>query len=169
MKKLPECIENDRLLNNEMEMQDFWRNFAKLRSIQTNITGNEIGKGIIRIDSEPSGAEVFIDNQSYGITPITITDVNVGSYKYKVVKTGYTEHEGTIEVKEGMLCCDTINLVEKKENIECVPSPGVAVTPGQIPGYILIRERNLLYVFGAVALLGLGLLAGYLLFNSRKE
>ena len=45
--------------------------------------------GVINVDTEPSGATVYIDGIKYGSTPITINDVIIGKHELKLDKSGF--------------------------------------------------------------------------------
>lgn len=53
----------------------------------------------VKINSTPDKAEVFWDDASKGITPVTISDVTPGSHKIRISKEGFEDQSETIEVK----------------------------------------------------------------------
>ena len=64
-------------------------------------TGNEptalapvLGRLLVR--STPSGAQVFVDDQEYGLTPATIRDLAVRTHRVRVVRDGYMSEERRI-------------------------------------------------------------------------
>jgi hypothetical protein len=59
------------------------------------------GGAILRIDSDVPGAQVFIDRQFIGATPITAPDVKPGSHRLNVSAPGYDGVAETIEVSPG--------------------------------------------------------------------
>lgn len=61
----------------------------------------EPGKGSISVSSNPSGAEVYIDNVYHGLTPVTITSVDPGSRVVKLQLAGYTPWQATVQVNSG--------------------------------------------------------------------
>ena len=48
----------------------------------------EVFTGLLYVDSRPRGATVFVDNKNVGITPLTISDVKVGSHVVRFEMTG---------------------------------------------------------------------------------
>ncbi len=58
------------------------------------------GSGKIRVKSSPSGADVFINSQYKGKTPLTIS-VPAGSAKVLVSKQGQSRHSQTVSVRSG--------------------------------------------------------------------
>jgi len=59
------------------------------------------GSGLIAVSSNPAGAEVFIDNIYYGITPVTVPSVAAGSRVVKLQLAGYTPWQATVHVNSG--------------------------------------------------------------------
>jgi hypothetical protein len=57
--------------------------------------------GILHIESDVPGAQVFIDRQFIGVTPITASDVKPGSHRLNVSAQGYEGVADTIEVAPG--------------------------------------------------------------------
>jgi hypothetical protein len=55
--------------------------------------------GTMILESEPSGATVFVDDREVGATPITVPNVPTGSRRVRFVLAGYTPHEGAVEVR----------------------------------------------------------------------
>lgn len=52
--------------------------------------------GSLSVNSNPSGARVFLDNQYKGDTPLNLKDVPVGQYSIKLVLSGYEEWNSSI-------------------------------------------------------------------------
>ncbi len=67
--------------------------------------------GVINVDTEPSGATVYIDGIKYGNTPITVNDVIIGKHELKLDKSGFgiitksivLEENNPINIKENLL------------------------------------------------------------------
>lgn len=67
--------------------------------------------GVINVNTEPSGATVYIDDIKYGSTPITINDVIIGKHELKLDKSGFgiitksivLEENNPINIKENLL------------------------------------------------------------------
>ncbi len=57
--------------------------------------------GSISASSTPSGAEVYIDGVLKGISPVTISNVVVGSRLVKMVKVGFDDYSTTVNVVSG--------------------------------------------------------------------
>lgn len=136
--------------------------------------------GTIRVDTIPTGAEFFIVDEegvetSFGTTTqgLTITDVDIGTYSYIIRLNGYEDFNGTLDVKEGQICCININLDLKTESDQCnaetgkVPPTGPGTVPPSMQGYVVIKERDLTYVVGGLMLLA-GIVIGYFLLKKNE-
>ncbi|MDR2181461.1 MAG: PEGA domain-containing protein, partial [Treponema sp.] len=53
------------------------------------------GRGLY-VNSEPSGAQVFINGIERGKTPFTLDTLRAGEYSVRVVKEGYLERRFTV-------------------------------------------------------------------------
>ena len=57
-----------------------------------------MGTGALQLSSSPSGAQVYLDNQFRGYTPITITNVALGNHILEYQYSGYESWSTTITV-----------------------------------------------------------------------
>jgi hypothetical protein len=48
----------------------------------------EVYTGLLYVDSRPRGATVFVDNKNVGVTPLTISDVKIGSHVVRFEMAG---------------------------------------------------------------------------------
>jgi hypothetical protein len=59
------------------------------------------GVGELSVSSTPSGANVFVDNNFVGITPLTLKEISAGSHVVTVRLTGYQDYQTTTSVNSG--------------------------------------------------------------------
>jgi hypothetical protein len=58
--------------------------------------------GTLDIDSTPSGADVYLDGEIVGVTPVVLTDISPGEYTILIQKDGYEPFENpTVMVSAG--------------------------------------------------------------------
>ena len=57
--------------------------------------------GALSIDSTPDGAEVYVDGAFAGKTPLKTAEIKPGRHVVRVVLTGHTPFEATVEVQAG--------------------------------------------------------------------
>jgi len=56
--------------------------------------------GTIDVSSSPSGASVYIDNTYVGTSPVSVEDLDVGSHKLILKKSGYSDYTKLVKVTE---------------------------------------------------------------------
>src|SRR5262245_25127028 len=57
--------------------------------------------GALAIETDPYGAEVFVDGRAAGATPVTVSRLTAGEHRVRVVKSGYLENARVITVVAG--------------------------------------------------------------------
>jgi hypothetical protein len=55
-------------------------------------------RGSLAVRSEPSGARVFVRDQSVGVTPVVLTDLPIGSRAVRIEADGYQDWSGAVQV-----------------------------------------------------------------------
>lgn len=125
--------------------------------------------GVVKIESNPPNADVYLDGEFYGKSPITVKDVEMGLHTYTIKCKGYQDFSSSVNVVVGELCyakydftnygleenCPPIQLSRLPEtnitsNITRMGVQSLQV-PTPIPGYIIIPERSIIWALvGAV-------------------
>jgi len=95
-------------LDKEIYPPDFIKIFDKVK--------NE-NLGSILVKSTPSGAEILIDNKSYGKTPLTIQNFNKGEYIITASLKGYILYSKKIKITEGKNNSFSITLQKKGKTV----------------------------------------------------
>ncbi|NYT05266.1 MAG: PEGA domain-containing protein [Methanomicrobiales archaeon] len=67
--------------------------------------------GSIQIDSQPAGANVYVDNAIKGITPLTVSDLAPGQYTVTLRLAGYEDWSTTVTVSAGGVSSASGNLL----------------------------------------------------------
>ena len=75
----------------------------------------DVQYGTIGVTSTPSGAEVFIDGEQKGVTPVFLDNMVTGAHKVVVRKPGYELYSGTVLVSSGQLMQVKAKLVEEQQ------------------------------------------------------
>ncbi len=57
--------------------------------------------GTLYIDSNPSGAEVYVDNVYQGYSPLTLHAISPGSHVVMLTLGGYSDWQSTVQVTAG--------------------------------------------------------------------
>lgn len=69
----------------------------------------------IFIDSNIRGAEVYINGEYKGRTKLLIKDLVPSNYLIKIIKKGYEEINGVVEVRQGVMLTYIFSLTKNKE------------------------------------------------------
>lgn len=86
-------------------------------------------RGTLEVQTEPPGAEVFIDGRSIGASPATAEGVLTGSHYVTVKAPGFLEQVSRVTIPEGRPARETITLEE---------DPSALLVRQNIPG--ILRE-----------------------------
>ena len=86
-------------------------------------TPTPIPMGTISASSSPLGASVHLDEVYKGITPLTISNVPVGSHTVKVTLPGYEDWSGSITVSAGVTASISPTLTPLTGTISVTTSP----------------------------------------------
>lgn len=104
--------------------------------------------GMVKIESSPTHADVYIDGKKEGITNGFIRQQTCGEHTYRIAEDGYNDITGTFTIEEDCLKIISVQLTEnKKENriisedeIESMPS-----FPGGEAALLKYLTKNLRY------------------------
>ena len=77
--------------------------------------------GEVRVETEPPGAQVYLDGKSAGVSPYEGKDLSPGPMKVRVTKEGYEPWEKNVTVEAGKRVEVLANMKEKK--VEVPPPP----------------------------------------------
>ena len=70
------------------------------------------GFGVVKVQSDPAGAMVFLDSVFQGQTPIRMDMVPLGEHRLAVEKSGYLDSSVLVEVQQDSLAAMDLRLVE---------------------------------------------------------
>jgi len=110
-----------------IEMKGYQTIVSKINVSTKNIlfpfTPRQIDQEKVEIRSEPKGAEFVFNGISEGITDAQIFRYP-GRYKVKLTKSGYSDFEEEIEVKEGAANKFNFTLIKNVATLKLILSPG---------------------------------------------
>lgn len=79
-------------------------------------TANGQNNNFIAINSDPSGAEIYLDGKHYGQTPNMITEIEIGEYELKLEKEGYnTLTKNIVFGNENLRLNEILEMVQKQQ------------------------------------------------------
>lgn len=95
--------------------RSFRKNFTVKSSqpYKENLPALEPITGKLNLNSTPYGAKIFIDDKSYGETPIVIPEILVGKHELRLEKSGYNTLYEQINIEEGKIAKYDLVLKEK--------------------------------------------------------
>ncbi|MBF0227940.1 MAG: PEGA domain-containing protein [Desulfobacterales bacterium] len=85
-----------------------------------------VALGELEVKSEPKGAEVYVNGESKGLTPLKLENLKPGSYEIKISKEGYEEYSGSVSVVGSKTASVDRNLREILGSISIKSSPSGA-------------------------------------------
>jgi hypothetical protein len=91
------------------------------------------GTGSVAVSSNPSGAQVFMDNIYQGITPLTIASVQSGTHSFLIKQAGYADWQVSEPVQSG-----------QTTQIAATLSPLSTPTAGAMPSILVLMAVGLL-------------------------
>ena len=99
----------------------------------------------IKVETEPPIAQVYLNEELVGVTPLHIAEVAAGEHKLKIIKQGYQIREESLILKVGEEKTVSIKL-EKEE-------PKIVTTPPEPKPEVKKKNKTLLWVLlgGAAA------------------
>lgn len=83
--------------------------------------------GKLILDTEPGGAEIFIDEQFRGVTPATIDPVSSGNHTYRLSLEGYQNYSSSLELIPGQVLQINTVLLKSTDQTNKTPAPAVPV------------------------------------------
>jgi PKD repeat protein len=79
----------------------------------------------LAVASEPAGANVFVDGQFQGTTPVEVARLAPGDHRVRLVKDGYLENSRLVSVASGQ---------PGRVQVQLTPRPALQVEPGTEQG-----------------------------------
>jgi tetratricopeptide (TPR) repeat protein len=109
----------------------------------------------ITIETEPTEAQVYLDGELKGLSPLELQEVAAGEHKLVVLKEGYKAQEQRLLVKEGEKRTVSFELEKKEEK----KRPAVAVTPKEKKPEVKKSKSWLWILLGGAAAAAIAILA----------
>ena len=91
------------------------------------------GTGSVAVSSNPSGAQVFMDNIYEGTTPLTISPVQPGTHSFLIKQAGYADWQVSEPVQSGQTA-------QIAATLSALPTP----TEGAMPSTLVLMALGLL-------------------------
>jgi hypothetical protein len=79
-------------------------------------------KGYLTVTSDPSGADIYVDDTYVGVTPLYRYELSPGTYTVRVSKSGYEDYTTTVTITAGQetTVSATLEPITPSETLLCV-------------------------------------------------
>jgi hypothetical protein len=91
------------------------------------------------VRSTPGGAEVFVNGERRGVTPLALRDLPFGAYAVRVVRAGFAPVEQRVAIDAGRPA-RSLELTLTR-GAAATPAPAPAGTEAVAPGSLLVESR----------------------------
>jgi hypothetical protein len=110
------------------------------------LSGTDSQKSTISLTSSPSAAEVYLDNQYRGTTPVTIPDVTTGAHTLEYRHTGYKSWSSAITVTSGS--SSYFAALTPQAPAQGVQENGQTITPAPVPATVTVQAGKKTMIIG---------------------
>ena len=112
-----------------LPVRDVRHNFQPRQAWQLKVTGDQPkGVGSIRIETDPSGANIILNNIPVpGTTPLTLQDQPTGTHSIRIDKDSYGSLEETVTIEKDKTVTQTFNLQKEYAGLKVTSDPSGAV------------------------------------------
>lgn len=102
-----------------------------------------ITTGTLEISSDPSGADVYVDNVFRGVTPVNLNDISAGTHTVLLQNVGYDDWSQSISFSAGQTVERTVVLSQTVvPTPTSTPVPFIGILAGLgVAGILFIRRR----------------------------
>ncbi len=98
--------------------------------------------GKLILNTEPAGAEVYIDGSLVGVTPATIDTVCTGKHTYRLLLAGYQDYSSQVELIPGQVLQVNTVLTPESEKAEGTPGPAIPVIIAVLALVLVLFSRR---------------------------
>lgn len=84
--------------------------------------------GSLSVETDPAGATVLVDGESWGMTPLALRPIAAGDHRVRVVKQGYLDNSRVVSVQAGQPGRVQVKLTRGSSNADAL-APQVDTTP----------------------------------------
>ncbi|HOP67296.1 MAG TPA: PEGA domain-containing protein [Methanoregulaceae archaeon] len=99
-------------------------------------------QGSLSVTSNPSGAQVYIDNLFRGYTPSTYADLATGMHTLTLKLSGYEDYSTTFQISQGSTATVQASLSPAPTPTKSAPGPLAGLLAILISGYILAGRKD---------------------------
>ncbi len=107
--------------------------------------------GRLRVTSTPSGAEVYVDDERRGVTPMTLSDLEPGTHAVRVERHRHRPWSGNVEIRVGETAEVEAELEASGEPVTEGGASGLAIALTAVAGAVAIGGGVAGYLFGTAS------------------
>jgi hypothetical protein len=85
--------------------------------------------GILALQSDPSGADIFLDNEYKGVTPLSLQIVSTGEHHLLIRKGGYSVYSSTVTIVSDQTTAISAILTPEYQAPQTAEPPAPVSTP----------------------------------------
>jgi hypothetical protein len=104
-------------------------NPVETSTTQSASTNTSPGSGTIQLTSSPQGAEVYLDNESQGTTPVAVMNIEPGNHTLEFRMKGFNSLIETVTVYPGLLEVNRTLTAKPASNQKVIPSVTTQTNP----------------------------------------
>ncbi|GAB7017053.1 PEGA domain-containing protein [Methanogenium cariaci] len=108
-------------------------NAGQTATVDAYLTPNPQQTGSLNINSQPEGADIYVDGRFVAETPHLVTNLAPGSHTVRLHKAGYDEYATTVTVNAGQQTPLTVTFTPQKPTLGSIE---VGSTPGGSSVYL---------------------------------
>jgi hypothetical protein len=101
-----------------------------------------LANGALSVTSDPAGANVSVDNESVGISPLTVSDIPAGNHLVTIKKEGYRDYSASILIAAGTTGTVSATLLPVKPLLKSPVSPLLELGVLGIIGFFALRKYH---------------------------
>ncbi|TAJ43451.1 PEGA domain-containing protein [Methanofollis fontis] len=118
-------------------------NSGQQSTVSSTLTPVGADTGSMEITSEPAGATVYLNNANKGVTPLTLSSLQVGSYTVTLKLNGYADWSTTATVNAGTTTPVSAQLVQTPPpTTQSAALPVTALGALAILGAVVVLRRR---------------------------
>ena len=111
-------------------------------SVQLNPSPMPQDCGKLILNTEPSGADIYIDGRFVGITPATVDSVCSGKHTYRLIMDGYQEYSSDVDLIPGQVLQINTGLIPVGKPTEATPLPAFLILLSVFASFVVLLSRK---------------------------
>jgi len=144
---IPEILPGNHQVSLTLEGFDDWSHITSVGSgqmtaINTELVAAKTSTGTLAVITDPSGAEIFIEGEFKGVSPVTVTGLSAGNHTILVTLKDYTDAMANISITAGhtQKYTTVMKKIYKPSTIDLLLAAGAFVMIAVIALVVMLRK-----------------------------